>query len=1099
MPQEDLFSSEPQPGSIVQGKYALLRKLSEGGGGVVWAAVDPQGREVALKFLKWSPVKSRTSVAERFKNEFAILKSLAHPNIAQIHDFGLDQPSGLYFFTSELLTEGDFRTMIRAEIPALEELLLQSLRALEYLRGNRLLHLDIKPHNLLLRQRGDHPLMALIDFGLATFRPPDRPGGTPNYMAPELIAMRFDDLRQFHFGPPDHRTDLYSLGVTFYHCLTGVQPFAVNGPEGRIDPEATLKRHLDHTPPPPSAHRPEIPAYLDRIVMKLMAMHPDDRYPSAIVAAQALQYSSPRPHEPECVETLLSYLPREGRLIAREEQLSTIESSLSAVAQGIPHALPAIVVSGGRGTGRTRLLRAAKPVAQQLEMDATLFSEGDPITSAAIETILSEEQARGAAAHAILIDDLDLMLRTDPREDDAALRAAFLALVRRLKIQQRLPDPPRPRLFLLFTASTDRCDPVELLTDLNLPGSICPSIPLQHFTSRHLGDYLAALLGERPDAAIIEELMRCTGGNPLFLTEHLEQMISQGRLFSLAGRPDAATIRAIGIDFAQVPPPRSLAEMVRGQLTSFTPEVRRLALALACWSRPASVEELKAASGLEAISAEILALTTARLVRRSRKDGRICFANTLAARIITESSKRGEVEACHDAIARHLRQLRSRDAAELELHIAYGSDNEKRAPALLRTASRALEQSQPMEAAHHLEELFAIAPASDWRVRAEALELLGKACEKSHRDADARAAYQRLKRLTAPQSERPRLRAEAAESLGLLSMRHRDLRDARRHFDEALGFVDGSRPLTAQRLRIENDLASVILREGRVEEARDRFERSAAVAERALSREERALVTNNELGDALLRLGDAGRAIEILRQELQIAIRSKDPERIANRHYLLANAMRHDAKPRLEEARHHYDEGLSIAREHRLVELQVRLLNGLGNLLLKSGEAEKAMSCYREGLKLAQQVEGETTSVEIMIGMGLAAQKLSQPDGVIEYFEAALDFARAPKGASAGLIRRYRPAMYVSLGDAYFQKHDLPHAEEYLRKAMAMDRKQPLTPDLRYSLFGTYVEIFLERGEEAAARRHMPTLEAIIKSFPPAKEHFAKLAARLNS
>ncbi|HPM41669.1 MAG TPA: serine/threonine-protein kinase, partial [bacterium] len=215
----------PGEGAVIGGKYRLARMISEGGGGVVWEAADPDGRAVALKFLKWSPLKSRKVAAERFKNEFAILKSLSHPHISQIYDFGFDASSDQYFFTSELLTAGDLKAMIGEPVAAVEELFLEALRALEYLRGNRLLHLDIKPQNLLLRS-GEKPSLAMIDFGLATFRAPDKPGGTANYMPPEMIVRRLDLADEAASYPQaDHRSDLYSLGVTFYYILTGIQPF----------------------------------------------------------------------------------------------------------------------------------------------------------------------------------------------------------------------------------------------------------------------------------------------------------------------------------------------------------------------------------------------------------------------------------------------------------------------------------------------------------------------------------------------------------------------------------------------------------------------------------------------------------------------------------------------------------------------------------------------------------------------------------------------------------------------------------------------------------------------------------------------------------
>jgi serine/threonine protein kinase/tetratricopeptide (TPR) repeat protein len=1096
MGQEGLFPSAPETGYIVQGKYRLERKLSEGGGGVVWEARDPNDKAVALKFLKWSPTKTRTEVADRFKNEFAILKTLSHPNIAQIYDFGLDVQSELYFFTSELLTAGDFRTLIGAPVPLLEDLLLQALRSLEYLGGNKLLHLDIKPHNLLLRQADGKQSLALIDFGLATFRPPDRPGGTPNYMAPELIAMRISDGHGISFPPPDHRSDLYSLGVTFYHCLTGEQPFAVKDAHGRLDVMETLKQHFRHEPPFPSIHRPEIPSYLDRLIMKLMAQHPDDRYPSAIVAAQALQYASPRKREPECMQTLLAYLPKEGKLIGRKKEFSLIEESLNAVVEGKQHVCPIVCIAGGRGKGRSRLLRALKPLAQRSEMDVSVFDEGTPPTIASMESILAADGSADSHMKTILVDDFEHILELNGNGDGTAL-GAVTALIKRLKIQQRLPDAPPPRLFMAFTINTDGADLARTMMELELDHAVCNIVELGNFSREDVAEYLEALLGETPDAAVVEQLFKCTDGNPLFITEHLEQMISQGRLFSLAGRPDNSTLKTIGIDFSMAPPPKSLAESTMETFDAFSAEAQHVALHMACWHRPISIEELKATSGISAPDRSILTLIGAGMVARNRDDGRLSFSNALTARILREHSNRGDVAASHDAIAKHLRSHRVRRSQELDVHLAYGSKTSDRIPALLRMANRALDGREPLEAASHLEELYELLGKTDWTDRARVLELIGKAYSRAHRDKEARQAYQMVGKLPTPKLLRQELKARSSELLGLLAMRRRNLREARRHLNEALGFIDEGTNHTIERVRIQNSLASLELREGRIERALEIFERTASVAEKTLGPDELSKINNNELGDALIRAGRIREAIDILNRNLVAAKKSDDAERITSIHYLLGNAYRHDEIREYEDAKKHYSDGLHIAREHRLIEQQVRILNGFGNLSLMLHKPDEAMRHYAEGLKLAQQMEGETTSVEIMIGMGFASQQQSEPEGTIEFLEAALDFSKTPKASSAGLLRRYRPTMYVFLGDAYYQKHDLSHAEAYLQKALAFDKKHHLSPAIRYSLYGTYVEMYLEKGNYSAAKKFMPTVEGIAKIFPPAQNHVKKLRKRM--
>lgn len=1101
MAQGDFFLGEPVEGKIVGGKYRLEKKLSEGGGGVVWKAFDPKDEPIALKFLKYSSNDSREVTTERFKNEFTILKSLSHPNISQIYDFGFDPTFDRYFFTSELITAGDLRKVVCAPIPLIEDLLLQALRALEYLRGHKLLHLDIKPQNLLLRKDGENFNLALIDFGLATFKQPDRHGGTANYMPPEMIVRRPNFAGVYDYPPADHRSDLYSLGVTFYFVLTGIQPFRVTMPGGKhIDIEATLARHLKYEPLPPSKYNPCIPAYLDRIILKLMARYPDDRYPSAIVAAQALQYSSPRSHPPESTATLLAYLPKEGRLIGRHRERTIIENSLCAIAKGKPHIAPIICIAGGRGTGRSRLLAAAKPFAQRLEMDVNMLDDGD------LTRIIKNEGTNSHQARVILIDDLDQYLikkiyddditNTTTEDSNTFARDAIRALVRRLKLQQRLMNPPTPYYIFIFTINIENLSVKQMLTDLDIDENICRLIKLNNFKFDEISEYLKALLGETPDASVVKQLERCTNGSPLFLTEHLGEMIAGGRLFSLAGRPDAKTLKTIGIDFSQIPPSRSLKKIIAEKLNLLSKEARKLALLLSCFDRPANAEELRETFGDHTTNQELLFLVSTGLVRREAKDGRFTFANSLATKIIRKLSDRRLTEQFHDRIAQYLKRRRA-SVNEIDLHLAYGSNTAVRLCALSRLAKRAIELHESNIAIEHLEEMLRIIPPNNLKLKADTLTRLGESYERARRYADAQSIYRRLRLLKAPADLHAQFRIKAAEQLGLMAMRRRDLGSARRRFQEALNLLKDVPPLLVWRLKLENALAQVDLRDGRFEEAIERFERTEAVAKKTLTSQEISSITNNELGEALLRAGNPQRALPILKNELARLPKTTSPERAATLHFLVGDSLRHEQISNLKEALSYYKKGLKLARTNHMVELEVRIYNSLGNLNLAMGKSEMALKHYKEGLKLAQQIEGETTSVELMIGMGLAAQRVGRPDGTIEYFEAALEFASGPKGTSAGLIRRYRPTIFVSLGDAYYQKHDLDRAETYLKEAMAIDKKQILTPDIRYSLYGTCVEVKMARGDIVTARKYLPTLEAIAKIFPQAKAHLSMLTKRL--
>ncbi len=1087
-------------GTIIDGKYPLTRKLSEGASGAVWLSHDSSGAPIALKILKWSPLKSKELATERFKNEFAIFKTLAHPNIARIYDFGHDHTHHVYYFTSELLTEGDLRTYIKLPVEKIEPLLLQALRSLEYLRNAGLLHLDIKPQNFLLRAHNDAPQLVLIDFGLATFHPPDKPGGTANYMPPEVVARRLPAAAQGSaFPEPDHRSDLYSLGVTFYQLLTGIQPYAVLNPDtGRLDTDATLRRHLELTaPPPPSHHRPDVPHYLDTIVMKLMALHPDDRYPAAAVAAQALRYRSPRELEPENRESLLAYLPTQGKMIGRASECDAAEAAATAIAERTPHAPPILIIAGPRGTGRTRLLEHLKPLAQRLEMDVHLIAAAlggaDELAQLSVAGIVEPHP------RAILIDDLDTHLTATA---NTAMAEAFLTplkeLIHRAHRTQRLSQQAAPPLFIVCALNTDNVALPQALAALDIEPEMAHIIELANFSVAEVGDYLASLLGEECDHEAAHALHRLTQGNPLFITEQLERMIADGHLFSLAGRPDASTLEAIGLDFAHLPPPQSLTASTLNLLKKLPPPVQHLAALMACWSEPIHLHDLRATFALEGLESALMYLVATDLIHKLHQDsGRYTFTNEFVPAIIETHLAEEMRASLHTDIAAHLERYRPKDRAQIDLHRARGTNKALRLRALERLAQQAEDDHRPHEAAEYLELLFSEIPSTAYDLRADVLVRLGRAYEWAYHPDKSHEAFKRLMQLKAPRDKAKAFKIRAHEQIALSAIRRREMDEARRALDEALKTAGTRSDALATRLRLENFLAGIDLREGRADQAVEKFAATARRS-RALAPEVVATITNNELGEALLQAGRYEEAHAILSRELGEAEAAHDLDRICARHFLLGNLLSEPKVARYDEAQRHYDQAFVIARQRRLLRLQVRLYNSVGNLKLRMNDLKEAIAHYRKGLGLSEQIDSKTTSVELMVGLGLAHARTGEIDASVEYFEAALDFASGPKGAFAGIIKRFAPTIYVHLGDLYYRKKEYDRAERYLGNARELDAHITLPDDVRYSIYGTFAEIYADKGELDAARRMLPTLEKIAAHFPAAKEHLAALERRLS-
>jgi serine/threonine protein kinase len=269
------------------GKYRILRRLGKGGMGVVYLAEDTLlQRPVAVKIL--SRVQSSTSGARlRFLREARAAATLSHPNVVAIHE--IDQHRGTPFIVMELLEGGSAADLVdaRGPLPWVEatRLVAGACRGLVAAHAAGLLHRDIKPANILLDRDGT---AKLADFGLVCSMEPamvplTRPGqvlGTPSYMSPE----------QGRGEPIDDRSDVYSLGATYYTLLTGELPYSG---DGALE---VLFAHCTKPIPDPRDIDPTIPASYAAIVRRALAKEPADRYSSAAEMLAALEeVLCPRP------------------------------------------------------------------------------------------------------------------------------------------------------------------------------------------------------------------------------------------------------------------------------------------------------------------------------------------------------------------------------------------------------------------------------------------------------------------------------------------------------------------------------------------------------------------------------------------------------------------------------------------------------------------------------------------------------------------------------------------------------------------------------------------------------------------------------------
>jgi eukaryotic-like serine/threonine-protein kinase len=362
----------PTPQRI--GKYELRERLGRGGMAEVWKTYDTQlERYVAIKLLH-ADLQNDPDFMTRFSREARVIASLHHPNIVQIHDFQVTQPSEgsatipymvMDYIQGTTLAEY-IRTTSRvgkfASASEIIQLFTSISKAIDYAHQHGMIHRDIKPSNILLDKRHtDQNTMGepiLTDFGIAKLMSASGGTisgtwlGTPLYISPE----------QAQGQPGNERSDIYSLAVILYEMCTGFQPF-----RGENVP-VIMMQHIQSPPPPPALFNPRISPALSMVILRGLAKDPAARFSSAsaLTAALAEALNAPSSANMNQPGNIPNYL--EG-----PTYLSPIQ----------PPLLPSMTPSFYPSVGTASVGQPATNFASQTPAQAAQMSGPNPINSAA--------------------------------------------------------------------------------------------------------------------------------------------------------------------------------------------------------------------------------------------------------------------------------------------------------------------------------------------------------------------------------------------------------------------------------------------------------------------------------------------------------------------------------------------------------------------------------------------------------------------------------------------------------------------------------------------------------------------------------------------
>jgi len=304
-------------GKTIKDRYEIVAKIGEGGMGIVYKALDKTlHRSVAIKMLH--PAHSSQMLKTRFEVEALVTASLNHRSIVTLYDFFEEEDN--QFLVMELLEGKTGKDLLEEKraipFPELIKIISRVVEGLAFAHEHGIIHRDIKPNNIMITASGE---VKLMDFGIA--RASDSPQmtqagftvGSALYMSPEQIRNR----------KVDHRSDIYSLGITIFEMATGTAPFQ--------DPNDSdinvLIEHLNSEVPSPRSVNPDVPESLEEVILKATQKDPDNRFQTMEEFGLALTSNA----EVTRIQPLLKDLPPVGVSPAAGKQYRPAKHSRQSI------------------------------------------------------------------------------------------------------------------------------------------------------------------------------------------------------------------------------------------------------------------------------------------------------------------------------------------------------------------------------------------------------------------------------------------------------------------------------------------------------------------------------------------------------------------------------------------------------------------------------------------------------------------------------------------------------------------------------------------------------------------------------------------------
>lgn len=1089
------------------GQYRIVdAKFGKGAGGDVYLVVDESENLGVMKFL---PFKSKVSLIEQFKSEYQYLKELNdHDNLARALDFGMLEDS-FYLITEYIEGENLYETVYSTSSISdiITYILPQILEGLDFIHKNGVVHLDIKPENIIVTRSDDisKRKVKIIDLGVAAvMRNFKNLGqGTLPFVAPEIILGK-DSI--------DGRADLFSFAATVYYCLTrGSLPFLSRiraSSEGRVD-YVKLADIIREEKPPDSASksRPGIPRYIDDILNYLLAKKSHERfYPNARSVLNALTTKLPSRFGLSKA-TKGSYLvPIRDQHIGRKKEQEKLNDAISVLgSHGDGKDGSAVfAICGEFGMGKSHLLGKVLGRAQRdVEKNHILYLEL-PVENSVSESWvkkLNEVISKNDKPVLVLIDNLD-----NSKINSDFFQTIFALLERIIERSNScgLYDGIQP-VILCYT--TDGVD--AIITDLRqgMNDGVVKRIELKPFTLDEVEDYLKSTPAfsdmqflEADEIAKnwrkwIGSVHNKTEGIPLDIYDYLHELDSEGVLFDPAGG-----INLAGVEFPHNRAPEVTKDRLFNLYKTLSPREKNIIDLMAVWSfkgitRPiefADISNFFYDSALLQILENLCERKIVKFSGAGASERTYEFYNTYFPILVYEQIPLDECEEIHDGVAAYLRS----DLDSLCLHSGFGSDKKKALKNLLRFGKKSLKFGNLAVAEEMFQKALGIASGYDSRLQIYVAGLMIETLYNA-------AKYDEIKNLDLMFPDvKVSLKCKSCLLLVDYLIKLIPVYLEQNEFIKAMESIEKAEMLAAglsdklrlvvldnyrARLSYKKYLAGHTGTKDCLLDAKHLYEDSEK-HEKNLKEKYFRKITNNDLGTVLRALGDFSAARSKFEKKLK---RIDEAGNVFDKiHTLMALAdvcrMQRDYKS----AESYIGEVMSLTEEANIGKWMMYSHAVLANIYHDTDRFESALAednrclassaCFRQGPEL------ENFFSIRYAHMGQCYNELKQYDKAIVYFSEVVKKNDDVVGVMTAC---------EGLGEAYFYKEDYDKGLLYFDEAKAklVDMGDGLASHFRFRINYFRAKIFLKQNRADEAAKLIPELKIFAENDEKLAGELSKL------